>query len=398
MKWSAYYEKFYEWAESTQLSRISALDDFGPMEELIEIAEELGDKGAARLIARAKKQGVVFGAKDVVALCEFVPEQTLITLITECKEPFTPDEFVYLQDYSMLHSHEIKAHMTYPLAMGSISFEEYMEIFDDLTEEEQQRSVFSIVDFSSLKDQNWMHDFYDIVLSMSEEDATRLVVHGLQHGLILDATDITEIASNIDTTLLSELMEGTRQSFTYDQLEDMTNSNSLDMNELQQLVNQEVIFSPLTWQAYLERFDELTDDNKLLAANAINDFSKCKNFATIAVQLDLIGDIEAILTKALNQGIKLTVNDIRALIELDYKGINERLIFGNLKKLKNAFCVEEFLTLESYMHRRDFKKLLRKLNIQISKPYKPGIIATIGAIAISNKVFDFIFGVNRDEK
>ncbi len=38
MTWDEYYDKFYDWANSTQISRISQLTSFGSADELCEVA------------------------------------------------------------------------------------------------------------------------------------------------------------------------------------------------------------------------------------------------------------------------------------------------------------------------------------------------------------------------
>ena len=49
MDWDTYYEKFYDWATSTQISRMSSLTSFGASSEVAEIAQEYMDEKAAAL-------------------------------------------------------------------------------------------------------------------------------------------------------------------------------------------------------------------------------------------------------------------------------------------------------------------------------------------------------------
>jgi len=54
MKWEDYYDRFGNWAESTQISRISSLTDFTSFAEVVEIANEFFDeKIGSRLVKRA---------------------------------------------------------------------------------------------------------------------------------------------------------------------------------------------------------------------------------------------------------------------------------------------------------------------------------------------------------
>lgn len=57
MTWEDFYEKFYEWSESTQISRISNLTDFGSSSEVFDIALEFSDpKITTRFLKKAIMQ------------------------------------------------------------------------------------------------------------------------------------------------------------------------------------------------------------------------------------------------------------------------------------------------------------------------------------------------------
>ena len=59
MKWEDYYDRFWDWAESTKISRISSLTDFTSSAEVVEIANEFFDeKIGSRLVKRALDQGI----------------------------------------------------------------------------------------------------------------------------------------------------------------------------------------------------------------------------------------------------------------------------------------------------------------------------------------------------
>lgn len=50
MTWADYYDKFYDWSESTQVSKMASITDFGPSGEVCEMAQALfDDKLAQRL-------------------------------------------------------------------------------------------------------------------------------------------------------------------------------------------------------------------------------------------------------------------------------------------------------------------------------------------------------------
>ena len=47
MDWDSYYEKFYDWATSTQIKKMSSLTSFGASAEVSEVAQEYMDEKAA---------------------------------------------------------------------------------------------------------------------------------------------------------------------------------------------------------------------------------------------------------------------------------------------------------------------------------------------------------------
>ena len=55
MDWDQYYEKFYDWATSTQISRMSSLTSYGASSEVAEVAQEyMDEKAASRLIKKVR--------------------------------------------------------------------------------------------------------------------------------------------------------------------------------------------------------------------------------------------------------------------------------------------------------------------------------------------------------
>ena len=69
MDWNTYYEKFYDWATSTQISRMSSLTSFGASSEVAEVAQEyMDEKAASRLIKKAVAYGVQFTPEEIYDL------------------------------------------------------------------------------------------------------------------------------------------------------------------------------------------------------------------------------------------------------------------------------------------------------------------------------------------
>ena len=66
MDWDQYYEKFYDWTTSTQISRMSSLTSYGASSEVAEVAQEyMDEKAASRLIKKAVAYGVQFTPEEI---------------------------------------------------------------------------------------------------------------------------------------------------------------------------------------------------------------------------------------------------------------------------------------------------------------------------------------------
>lgn len=93
MEWDEYYEKFDEWATSTQISRLSALTSYGPSDEVTEVAQGLMDETAAsRLIRRALAAGVQFTAEEICELVDCCNAAVLNALLENSTCAFTREQ------------------------------------------------------------------------------------------------------------------------------------------------------------------------------------------------------------------------------------------------------------------------------------------------------------------
>lgn len=106
MDWDTYYEKFYDWASTTQINRISSLTSFGPSCEVAEVAQELMDSQAAsRLIKKAVAYGVSFTADEIYDLYGCCNTDAMNALLTSATCEFTKEqleEFSGVADYDVI--------------------------------------------------------------------------------------------------------------------------------------------------------------------------------------------------------------------------------------------------------------------------------------------------------
>lgn len=85
-----FYDKFYERADSTQVSRISQLTTFGSHEQVAEIVEAYFDeKAASRLAEKAMAAGVRFTPAEIVEMQGSVNKECMNQLVTTALGDFT---------------------------------------------------------------------------------------------------------------------------------------------------------------------------------------------------------------------------------------------------------------------------------------------------------------------
>lgn len=99
MKWQEYYDRFWDWSDSTRLRHISSLTDFSSSAEVTEIAiDSCEDEIAMALVKRAISCGIHFAPAEVIELACYMDEETLSTLIQSRNARFTEEQIKEL-DY-----------------------------------------------------------------------------------------------------------------------------------------------------------------------------------------------------------------------------------------------------------------------------------------------------------
>lgn len=93
MDWDTYYEKFYDWATSTQISRMSSLTSYGASSEVAEVAQEyMDEKAASRLIKKAVAYGVQFTPDKIYDLSGWCNTEAMNALLDSSKCRFTKEQ------------------------------------------------------------------------------------------------------------------------------------------------------------------------------------------------------------------------------------------------------------------------------------------------------------------
>ena len=99
MDWDTYYEKFYDWATSTQIKKMSSLTSFGTSAEVAEVAQEyMDEKAASRLIKKAVAYGVQFTPDEIYDLSGCCDTTAMNELLKSAKCTFTQEQLEDLWD------------------------------------------------------------------------------------------------------------------------------------------------------------------------------------------------------------------------------------------------------------------------------------------------------------
>ena len=93
MDWDTYYEKFYDWATSTQIKKMSSLTSFGTSAEVAEVAQEyMDEKAASRLIKKAVAYDVQFTPDEIYDLSGCCDTTAMNELLKSAKCTFTQEQ------------------------------------------------------------------------------------------------------------------------------------------------------------------------------------------------------------------------------------------------------------------------------------------------------------------
>ena len=186
MTWAEYYDKFYDWSESTQISRLSSVRDFGPACEVCEIAEEFCDeKIASRLIRKALAAGVEFSSDDVSNLEGVVTDELFMDL-------------------------------TQSLG-GSMSWELFYDHFYDWNTSTQRSNAIAQKQFGPAQ------EVIDIAIELPDEDsATKLLSNAYAAGVRFSAEEILQLDGTVTGSMIAKLAMDARDALSAEDLDDIS--------------------------------------------------------------------------------------------------------------------------------------------------------------------------------
>ena len=101
MTWEEYYDKFYDWAESTQIKKLSSVEELGTAEEVADVMLSLAfdhEEIANRIARKAIKQGLIFKAEDIVNLTNSIDPELQEKLALQSVSGFSKEDIDSLDD------------------------------------------------------------------------------------------------------------------------------------------------------------------------------------------------------------------------------------------------------------------------------------------------------------
>lgn len=99
MEWAEYYEKFYDWAESTQIKKLSLVEALGPGDEVAEVMMSFAfdhDDIVNRIARKAIEQKIVFSGENIADFTNFIDSQLQNQLTLQSADSFNEEDLNHL--------------------------------------------------------------------------------------------------------------------------------------------------------------------------------------------------------------------------------------------------------------------------------------------------------------
>ncbi len=131
MTWDEYYEKYYAWAESTRIKKLSSVDALGPSDEVTEVMMDLTfnhEEIANRIARKAIAQKVVFKAEDIESLINVIDNDLLEKLFVQSASQYSQkdlESLIGLIDDELLAAEYKKKGYKFPEELA------YLEEYDE---------------------------------------------------------------------------------------------------------------------------------------------------------------------------------------------------------------------------------------------------------------------------
>ncbi len=102
MEWNEYYDKFYDWAESTQIKKLSSVDKLGPADEVADVMLTFAFNRVDivnRIARKAIEQKIIFTAENIQDLTNSIDTDLQNQLALQSVSSFSKDDLVMLEGF-----------------------------------------------------------------------------------------------------------------------------------------------------------------------------------------------------------------------------------------------------------------------------------------------------------
>lgn len=141
MTWKEYYDKYYDWAESTRIKKLSLVDDLGSADEVTEVMTDLTfnhEEIANQIARKAIKQKIVFTADEIEALICAIDNELLEKLFIQSACQYSKkdlESLIGLMDDELLAAEYQKKGYTLPEELLYLEENDEIDFDDDYVEE-----------------------------------------------------------------------------------------------------------------------------------------------------------------------------------------------------------------------------------------------------------------------
>lgn len=102
MKWEDYYDKFYDWAESTRIKKLASVEELGSADEVTEVMQEFSishEEVVNRIARKAVEQKLVFSADNIMDLINEMDSELYRQIALQSVKAFSRDDLILLEEY-----------------------------------------------------------------------------------------------------------------------------------------------------------------------------------------------------------------------------------------------------------------------------------------------------------
>lgn len=141
MTWEEYYERYYDWADSTKIKKLLSVDALGLADEVADVMMDLTfehEEIANRLARKAIEQKLIFKAEDIEALICAIDSELLEKLFVQSADQYSQkdlESLIGMIDDELLAAEFHRKGYKFPEDLAYLDEADEVEFADDFIEE-----------------------------------------------------------------------------------------------------------------------------------------------------------------------------------------------------------------------------------------------------------------------